>query len=232
MQDIQDFYILGLPIDTSIGKCHFVKVRDYPDFLVFQRLLLINKDKMMKIFKDNSDCDDEMLEIIKQTHELYDFIKMMPELDQLYNQLFQFVFKQSVYSKVDSSNFDYYRKLIMTMNCIEEEEVNPNPEIQAWIEKSRQFFNKDKVSFEDIASCVVAYTGHTYNDINEMTIYQLFMTFQRISAIIAYNTTTLFRTVSNDVNVESWAKHINLFEKRGYGVDNYKFGKVKEILKS
>lgn len=28
----QDLFILGIPVDTPIGKCHFLKMKDYNEY--------------------------------------------------------------------------------------------------------------------------------------------------------------------------------------------------------
>jgi len=57
MQNLKEFYILGLPIETSIGEIHFVKVRDFPQFAMYQNLLLINKEKIIKLLADGNEQD-------------------------------------------------------------------------------------------------------------------------------------------------------------------------------
>jgi len=150
-----------------------------------------------------------------------------PDLKEVYGELLFKVFdSNSNFQLLNSNNFDYYRKLIMDMNCVKEEKINPNPEIQKWIEKSKKFKESgEKLEFSDIVSSVVGYNGLSYNDINEMTIYQLYMTFQRIGQIKGYDTSTLFATVAEKVDVQSWCKHIDLFEEEAHGISRENFDK-------
>ena len=90
--------------------------------------------------------------------------------------------------------------------------------------KSKKF-KSEGIEFEDIVSSVAVYTGYTYEQINELTLYQFYTTFQRIGAFKSYDTNTLFATVSTEkINIESWCKHIDLFEneeKEGLTRDAY-----------
>jgi hypothetical protein len=45
MMDIKEFYILGLPIETEIGKCHFLKVKEYPDYFMDLQIVSMTKDQ-------------------------------------------------------------------------------------------------------------------------------------------------------------------------------------------
>jgi hypothetical protein len=127
--------------------------------------------------------------------------------------------------KINNQNFDYYRKLIMDMNCVKEEVINPNPEIQRFIEKSKRVKQQESepLTFADIVSSVVGYNGLSYRDINEMTVYQLYMTFHRIAQIKGYDTAVLFKTVQekfkDNIKVENWCKHINLLEEEKHAIE-------------
>lgn len=228
MKDIKDFYILGLPIDTDIGQCEFIKVKEYPDYFADLQIMSLNKlhiiYKYHKINK-NHEFDDVIQELEKLT--LFEIVTGIPELQTAYCRVFFKVFgNEEVLYKINNQNFDYYRKLVMDMNCVKEEAINPNPEIQRFIEKSKRVKQQENESltFADIVSSVVGYNGLSYKDINEMTVYQLYMTFHRIAQIKGYDTSTLFATVSTEkIKIESWCKHINLFEEEKHAIEYNKF---------
>lgn len=219
----KNFYILGLPIDTSLGQCHFIKIRDFPQFALYQKLLLINKDCIINLLTNGN---EQEIADLKRNATLFDLIKAIPEFNETYSEIFKLVFKKDVFPSRD--NFDNIRKLIMEMNCIKEEEINPNPEIQAWIEKSKKAKQKeDNISFDDLVSSVKVYTGDTYEQILDMTIYQFYISFHRISAFKNYDTSTLFATVSSKkIDIENWCKHIDLFKKEKYGYTREEFNNI------
>jgi len=211
----KSFYILGLPIKVEdVGEAHFIKVKELPKFIPYQNILTINKDRIIQMYKEQN-IDKNAIEYFINHISLYQWIINVPEFKELYSQLFNFIFKEDVFDKVNEDNFEFIRQLIMNMNCIKEEKQNPNSEIQKWIEKSKKFNENmaGKLDFQDIVSSVVVYMGVSYDVVNEMTLYQLYMTFRRINAFKDYDTTTLFATVSTEkMNIESWCKCIDLFE--------------------
>lgn len=237
MKDIPEFYILGLPIETEIGLVDFIKVKEYPDY--YQELHLFSMSKEELIYRlsevNKNGSLNELIELIKPL-SLFQISTMLPDLANAYYKIFTRVFNsEDSLSKINESNFDYYRKLIMRMNVLKEEKINPNPEIQRAIERSKRLkvAEGDRITFADIVSSVVGYNGLSYKDINEFTLYQLYMTYYRIANIKNYDTSTLFATVSAEkINIESWSKHIDLFEEEQHAFTVEQFDKkVKSVFK-
>lgn len=228
--DINEFYILGLPIQTEIGECHFLKVKEYPDYFMDLQVISMTKDQIIQKYTElnkGNILDDLIIEM--KNLPLFEIVIGIPELQQSYFKLLNKVFtnEESLYN-INQLNFDYFRKLIMTMNCMKEEKINPNPEIQRAIERSRRVKQQDggKVEFADIVTSVVGFNGLTYNDINDFTMYQLYMTYYRINQFKNYDTSTLFATVSSEkINIESWSKHINMFEEEKHFITQEEFQK-------
>lgn len=148
----KSFYILGLPIEIEdVGKLNFIKIKDLPQFSFYQNILIIPKEKLVKLYIDNIDIDekedkDELYKYIIKNVSLYKLIKNMRELHDLYLKAFEFCFKEDVSNKITENNFEQIRQLIMDMNCLKEEEFNPNPEIQKWIEKSKKFKSEGNIT--------------------------------------------------------------------------------------
>lgn len=223
MLDISAFYILGLPIQTEIGECRFIKVREYPDFFSDLQIASFSKDQIIFKYSEinkNGKLDNDIATM--KNLPLYQIILRFPEFSNAYFKLFTKVFDgEETLSLITEENFDYYRSLILKMNCQKEEKINPNPEIQRALERSRRVKSQDSdgLEFADIVSSVVGYNGLSYYDINEFTIYQLYMTFYRISSIKSYDTNTLYQTVSHEkMKIENWSKHINLFEEENHSI--------------
>lgn len=235
MIDLQEFYILGLPIDTDLGECEFLLVREYPDYFSDLQLMALTKEHIVNKYNEINK-DGSIKEFIDELQKLtlYDIATSIPELSEAYSKLFMRVFNSDeILQKIDEKNFDYYRKLIMTMNCMKEEKINPNPEIQKAIERSRRVKQSDgeSIDFTDIVTSCVGYNGLLYKDINDFTIYQLYMTYYRIAQFKNYDTSTLFATVSSDkINIESWGKHINLFEEEKHFVTKEEFSEKSNGL--
>ncbi|PLR99645.1 hypothetical protein [Bacillus sp. T33-2] len=233
MMDIKEFYILGLPIQTEIGVCHFLKVKEYPDYFMDLQIIGLSKqhfiNKYAEMNKRQKDpLVEEFIEELKIV-DLYQIVVNIPEVSQAYFSVLSKVFDDGdIVEKITPENFSYYRNLVMTMNFIKEEKINPNPEIQRAIERSRRLKQQDSegLEFSDLVSSVVGFNGLSYQDINEFTVYQLYMTYYRIAQIKNYDTSTLFATVSSEkIKIESWSKHINLFEDEKHFISEQEFKK-------
>lgn len=230
MLDIKEFYILGLPIETEIGNCHFLKVKEYPDHFFDLQVVALTKNHIISKYNDLNK-DGFLNEFIEELHkvDLFEIVIGIPEIRQSYIKLFEKVFNDNAFERVDKENFTYFRNLVMTMNCLKEEKVNPNPEIQRAIERSRRVKSREgeKLEFADIVTSVVGHNGLTYDAINNFTIFQLYMTYYRIAQFKNYDTSTLFATVAADkVKIDSWSKHINLFEEEKHVLSHDEFKKT------
>lgn len=223
MKDIKEFYILGEPIETEIGSCEFLKVKEYPDYFFDLQTLSMGKDEIIHKFIEmnkSGDMDDLIDELKKSS--LYEIVTHISNFKDSYYRLLLKVFETEESIKlINNNNFDYIRGLIMDMNFQKEDKINPNPEIQRAIERSRRVKaqEREQLKFADIISSVVGFNGLSYKDINEFTIYQLYMTYFRIAQIKNYDTSTLFATVSSEkIKIESWSKHIDPFEEEDHGL--------------
>lgn len=230
MRDIQEFYVLGIPIQTDIGECTFIKVWEYPDYIVDLLTVAMTKNSIIHkyIGMNENGYLTEYIEELKKA-DLFTIVGSIPELQQAYFNLFRRSFNNDeAIAEINSENFHYYRNLILKINCTKEDNANPNPEIQAFIEASRKakLLESDNLEFADMVSSIVGYNGLTYDDINNFTIYQLYMTFYRIGHFKNYDTSSLFATVSDKVKIESWSKHINLFEEEKNTISQKEFRKT------
>ena len=223
-----EFFILGNPIETEIGNAQFIKVKDYPDIYSDLNILSASKFHFLHNFLSSNQANNEQKEWIERA-SLYEIVSSVPDISYSYYRVFAKVFDvDNAIERVNSENFNYYRALIMKMNCMKEEKINPNPEIQRAIERSKRVKAQEggKLTFTDIVTSIVGYNGLTYESINDFTIYQLYQTFHRIGQIKNYDTSTLFATVSSEkINIESWNKHIDLYEEESHFVSEQQFKK-------
>lgn len=238
MMDIPEFYILGLPIETELGNFNFLLVKEYPDYFIDLQVVSMSKlqiiYKYMELNKDGS-----LNGFLNQLNNLslFEIVFAIPELTESYVKVIDKMVDSdsNPLEKLNSENFNYYRKLILTMNCIKEEVINPNPEIQRAIERSKRVKAQDgePLEFSDLVSSVVGFNGLSYKDINEFTIFQLYHTFYRIAQIKNFDVSCLFATVSTEkIKIDSWSKHINLFEEENHAIEKDKFEKQANGLLS
>lgn len=227
----KDLFIFGEPVDTSIGRIRFLTYKEFLTNQSYLSVISMNSLHLYYFYKNlKLKSESELLNI--KNSSLNDIILKDKELLQVYTYVFELLidFNEDI-KAIDilhhQEAFVYVRQLIMDMNVITEEEVNPNEEIQRAIERSRRVKQKDapKQSFVDIITSVVASTPHSYEDVCDMTIMQLYALYARIGAIYNYQTTTLYATVMEKVNIELWNKHIDLFEKESHTIEYDKFRK-------
>lgn len=234
MEDNKEFYILGLPIKTAIGECQFLKVKDYPDFYMHLQIVSMSKDHILNTYhKANKNGELDGLIGAMKDMPLIELIRALDEFKKAYAELFIKLFgNEDILENLTNDNFPSIRKMILDMNCVKEEKINPNPEIQAAIERSIRVKNQsgENLGFQDIVSSIVGFNGLTYPDLNEMTIYQLYMTFQRISQIKGYDTSTLFATVSPSADITSWCKPIDLLAEETHGMTRQEFDKKSDSI--
>jgi len=229
MKNIKEFYILGLPIETEIGECHFLKVKEYPDYFMDLQVMSLTKDHLINKYSEINK-DGTLTEFIKEIskRELFELAVSIPELQESYFRLFTKVFgNEEFISEITAENFNFYRKLIMDMNFVKEEKINPNPEIQRAIERSKRVKAADSepMEFVDVVSSVAVGSGLSFQHLNDYTIFQLYMTFYRIAQIKNFETTTLFSTVSDKVKIDNWSKHIDLYAEEKHFISQDEFKK-------
>lgn len=224
--NIEDFYIFGVPVETDIGKVDFLRVKDYAVY--YLDLQLISMSKLEIIYKyTEANKDGQLDELIKQLEkmDLYAIVASIEELHQAYVNVFLKVFEnEEMVGKVNKDNFENYRHLIMRMNCVQEEEISPNPEIQRAIERSKRVKAQDKenITFAAMCSSIVAFSGIDYRDLLDWTIYQFYMTYQRIDQIKNYDAMSSIAPFA-EVNIEHWGKHIDLFKKEKHFMTEKEF---------
>lgn len=202
MENIKELYILGEPIDTPIGQCHFIKVKDYHKLIKYIPYLNLEKYELISYFRKHSEAlanyleEQQFIDIIKASKEYTEVYKM-------FQKLFQLCFKEDVFDLIETDDeFEYYRQLIRDMNCITYEKPNPNPEI-AFFDKLDRIVKERRgevVTFESLVTSVGLYIP----TVLQLTIYQLHKYFERISYFYSYNTTSMYRIVTNEINVIPW----------------------------
>lgn len=234
MLDLYDFYILGLPIETSIGECSFLKVREYPKFFQHLNALAVTKEAIVYKYycEDNNKNNKETIDILQKL-SLYEMITSSEEVLGMYIEIFEHVFKkENVFQYINQDNFEQYRKMILKMNVIKEDIVNPNPIIQQWIEKSRNYAanSEAEITFSDIVSSVAVGSAYSYEQVNDMTLYQLYTSFHRVGKFKSFDTTTLFATVAEKVNIEHWCGHVDLCVKEKHGLTQQEYNKKKKDI--
>lgn len=123
----------------------------------------------------------------------------------------QFVFS------LDDDQFELYRKYILQLHGQSEPRAFLNPKLQRNEEKSKASKLKKKDTTPTLSTMVTScavYMGVDYSDIMKWNALQLQHSFQRISLFIQNNATTLFATVTSEVDLVNWSENITDNEKK------------------
>ncbi|MCY0089190.1 MULTISPECIES: hypothetical protein [Bacillus amyloliquefaciens group] len=226
-----EFFITGEPISTELGECRFIKVKEYGQLANYLRLIKMSKKEIIYVYSKEDvnrfgELDELVAELKKMT--LYEISGTLPNFQEAYSTVLSKMFDgKEILDKLTPDNFDSIRELVLKMCCLKEEKISSNPEIQKANERSKRVKSQDvdQVDIADIISTVSTYTGYLYKDINDMTLFQLYMTYHRIAQFKQYDTSTLFATVSPEAgkNIVNWDKHIDLFEEEKHYISRDKF---------
>lgn len=123
--------------------------------------------------------------------------------------------------------FMSFRQLILDMQMLVEDPVNPNPEIQAGIEASRDLKNQESDGLMplDIVTSIVAGTSNSFEEVGNMTVLQVNSIFYRIGAFKNYDANIIFASVGADIKIEPWSQSIDLYKKEEVGIKEKEFNK-------
>lgn len=226
----REFYIFGEPVETELGTFRFLSYKECLTYGSDMRVISMNTLHFYHHYRDMSKGQNlDELEEFKQL-DLYDIVMTSEDIRMSYIKILNEIMndKESIVEVFkDKGTFHYYRNLFMDMNMLQEDEVNPNPEIQKGIEISRKLRSEgEKQTPTDIITSIVAGTPNTFADVCNMTMLQVYSIFLRIGAFKSYDTSTLFATVSAEAKIESWAKNINLYEKQTSAINKQDFDKT------
>lgn len=241
----KDLFIFGEDVLTDIGILRFLTYREFLQNTDELQLIAQNTLHIYYQYKNQLkevNASREELESLKEIKDidLYEIVIGTQQILNAYLKIFQLVFDRNEKLPVEQvfsspEKFHFIRKLIMDMNVITEEKVSPNEEIQSAIERSKrvkQNNSGEKQSFVDIVTSIVASTNNNFEDVCNMNVFQVYAIYARVGAIFNYQTTTLFATVAEKVNIESWNKHIDLFKVEDDSMSKEEFnGKFGSLLK-
>jgi hypothetical protein len=235
----RELFIFGEPIETELGVVRFLTYKQY--LMNIQELSMISLNVLhiyyqyRKLFEGKDDQAMIALEELKK-ESLFNIVNANGNFKDAYKKIFALVLDKNDIKDValaikrifeDEKLFMWIRELVMNTNFLTEDEVSPNPEIQKGIERSKRVkqIDAEKQTVSDIISSIVVGASIPYRDVVEMTVLQIYAAYYRLGALYSYNTSTLFATVSSDVSIASWNKHINLFERESTAIERKEFDK-------
>lgn len=218
----EESWIQGFPLKTNQGYIIPTKVKDYYKYILEFDLLKKQgwevKNELFKQLRANG--DEELFNIIKKDLDNNNFITCIRNnvggLRDLYNKSFSiFVHdfdEKKFYWSISQNEFDDFRRLILDFNHIPYHEKNPNPEIERG-NRRKQIINAVKggmIEFDTVFSTLMTKEGGGYlpEQINNLTIRQFYLGFNRIEFNKANEMTVLFKTVDakDKIEIIDWNK--------------------------
>jgi len=207
---MEELFIFGeyLELETPIGICHFVKTKDYPKLMQYISTMHLDKADIIPLidqeFKSYFE-EASFIEIINYFKE--DNFNLL----QAFTDLFNFIFYEDVFHKIKTDQeLTYYLDLIKKMNHIEYHKPNPNPEIE-YYNKLERMMQEQKGEVLTLKAMITS--AWLYTNPFELTIYQLYALFDRISNFKTFDMTTLFASHGSGSDINSWYKDVDLSKK-------------------
>ena len=111
---------------------------------------------------------------------------------------------------IDRDNYDMIRNSIIQANSLKLPKQAATKELQEWFDKTRNYKNKEKgATLTDIATTIVAVTGLTFDNIKDMSIYQINHLIGRINKVKQYEAEVQFISAgASDIKLTNYLEHI------------------------
>ena len=224
-----DDLILNLPCTEikEIGTIYPIRIIDYKKFINSSQCLRMTKEKL-KIKEDISNLKLAFFGMIRLYEEILkiDDAKYLEKLviDEFKSLLklvtkkdFEFgtygdkiAFTSEVgeeFFEVNEENFDDLREIVFKQNVIVEEVEYEDKEVNKWLKKARKAHNKNGgIEFAEMVALVKNNGGLTYKEVCNQNIFQLYIDFKTITLSKSYDTSILFKTVSDKVESVDYTK--------------------------
>lgn len=160
--------------------------------------------------------DTDLFDIVTLTDEKGNFV--FEEFFMSYVKIYEMLFDRDTVLKIMTNKeiFHEIRDAFMKMQVLKEERVTKYAMTQKAFERRKKMLAEqmgDKAPrMADIASAIVVGTGVSYEEVANYTVYQLYLTYYRVSQFKEYDTTVLYSTVAPKVDVIPWAEHIDMYK--------------------
>lgn len=240
LDHVKDLLIFGEPIETFYGTFRFYSYKEYIENL--SSLAVIKTTSLGFYYAVRSDMKKNNatlaeLQELKKTQDitLFEHVKSRPEIAQHYTKVFDDVLKSDLFDsfsyevivQLKEEDFLNMRNIVLNMNMLKEEKMSPSPTVQDRLDKDREFKSKNSSSpnTETMFSALFVYTGKSYNELRELTAYQVISTYYRIHAINNFNTSVIFASVGAEIDWKSWDENNTIMDEQIEGMSGAEFNK-------
>lgn len=210
----------------GIGLIHPIQMKHYDEFMNAANILCLNYEHF--------NVDEIKKELKKDDIKLLDLVILSATQNQgylgIYNltKTFKLILKEDVRfnettnsflinekNAITRDNYDHFREIVMTQNLLFAPKVYKNKKLQEWAEKVIKARAKSAIpsDIESQISTAALLTNRNFDEIEEWSIYQFNMQFNRALKLESYKTAVQYMLAgSQDVNLEHFAEIINLFK--------------------
>lgn len=234
--DLKERALLGIPIDTPFGQLKPLTVYDFLECgdalsaITFDISRVLHEIRLNQ--PEETQNTKELTEELRQLKANYSLKEILiAYMQPFFHAYVEIVSRCKVLkgeqdlekvredtfnelNELSPEEFDSLRKIILEINNQSSQTASLDPTVQKWKEKALRFkSSSDKNGAPNISTMVtsvVVYSGHTYKEVTGWNITQLLQAFQRIGLLKAYDTTTLFATVTDKIDIQSWSENIEI----------------------
>lgn len=226
----EDLFFLGNRVkhQLSIGEIRFLTLEEYLSVQGELNIISMNSLHMYYAFTKDMKTKEERKNLwFLRDADLYDVVTMTDENGDFlffqfylsYLRVYELIFTQEQLVQIMTNKeiFHEVRNAFMKMQVLKEERVTKYAMTQKAFERRKKMMleqMKGKIpTLADIASVVSVGAGIPLDTLFDYTVYQLYLSYYRVSSFYEHNATLLYSTVGAKVDVVSWGEHINMYEE-------------------
>ncbi|TBL76391.1 hypothetical protein EYB31_19765 [Paenibacillus thalictri] len=203
---------------AGAGDVYPIKLKDYDSFLECNQILYFSKAHFGEHFQSFA-LLDLLMYAIPDDELAVTMVKLLSLVFRkeviFQSQENEYYFRIDEKGRVDHSNYEQVRMVIMQQNLMFEQKIFKNKLAQEWAGKVLEAKSKGgvKITLEDMITTVSALTGKTYEQLAEQSIYQLSADFKRIVKDKDYHTNIAqICAGASGVTIRHFAEQIDMFE--------------------
>lgn len=223
-----DELIMNLPYEhIEIGKIYPIILKDFKEFSKGLPFLKITKEKMQLEENELSNMSLAIFSIAKMYVDEFgigfeiaykmaidnftDLIRLITKKDFELGSVGEemaFIYEENERTfEISESNFDTFREIVLKQNVVVEEKKYKDKVVDKWLKQASKAHSKDGgIEFAEMLSVVKNHTGMTYKDLMEQNIFQLYLDFKTVVLNKSYDTSILFKTVSDKIESVDYTK--------------------------
>lgn len=220
------------------GQIHPIRLVDYDEFSANSDVLNISRQAFQRndfLLLDLIIFGLQDSAIVKQLEKVLSLVLKKPIVlaADVNGNMYGFVDDQGNVC-VTNETYDRVREVIMQQNLLFEPKMFNDPLAQEWANKVLRARAKGStMTIEDMVTTVHVYSGISYKEIEQYTIYQLYASFNRLTLLKGYDTGIALKIAGAEkMEVKHYAERLEMFRNpyEDLFVQRDKLGKLDHAL--